>query len=99
MDRAVQFDHTFGREARALELPGLAKSRLEAFELGPEVWQREHLFGMLGGYVGQREHFHVVRVEAFQPEGTPDADVTERRWWTQAELAASRERFAPRRLP
>jgi len=72
---------------------------LNAFELGPEVWQREHLFALLDGYDGQREHFHVVRVEAFQPAGTPDADVTERRWWTQDELAASHERFAPRRLP
>ena len=72
---------------------------LHAFELGPEVWRRQHLFAMLGGFDGQREHYRLVRVLEFEPGGVPDADVTERRWWTLAELASSRERFAPRRLP
>jgi len=72
---------------------------LAAFEHGPEVWRRVHLFGMLGGYDGQQERFHLVRIDVFQPTGTPDEGVLERRWWTLAELFASQERFAPRRLP
>jgi len=72
---------------------------LDTFELGSAVWRREHLFAMLGGFDGQREHFYVVRVPVFEPAGTPDPDVTKRRWWALAELASSTERFAPRRLP
>jgi len=72
---------------------------LHEFDFGPEVWWREHFFPMPSGHGGQREHFHVVRVESFEASGTPDVDVVERRWWTATELAASEERFAPRRLP
>lgn len=84
---------------QALRRELVEELELHAFELGPEVWTREHLFELLGGFDGQREHFHVVRCARFEPLGTPDADVTERRWWTLAELAATDERFAPRRLP
>lgn len=72
---------------------------LHVFELGPEVWRREHLFEELEGFEGQREHYRVVRSVLFEPAGTPDVGVTERRWWTLAELRSSDERFAPRRLP
>ncbi len=73
---------------------------LHDFAFGPEVWWREHFFPMAGGYGGQREHFHVVRVARFEVAGKPDVDVVERRWWSPVELAAaSGERFAPSRLP
>lgn len=71
---------------------------LHAFELGPEVWWREHLLPLLG-FEGQREHFHLVRVDSFEPSGTPDPDVVGQRWWTLAELETSHDLFAPRRLP
>jgi 8-oxo-dGTP diphosphatase len=54
---------------------------------------------------GQVELYAFVRAPAFEPQPcfTPEQlaaeFVTGMRWWTQAELAASNELFAPRRLP
>jgi G:T/U-mismatch repair DNA glycosylase/ADP-ribose pyrophosphatase YjhB (NUDIX family) len=78
---------------------------LRDFDLGPCVWVREHWFPGMTGWGGQRERIHLVRSAAFEPK--PEwslADlaaegVTAIRWWTPAELDASRELFAPRRLP
>lgn len=79
---------------------------LVGFELGPWIWTREHVFPFYdGSYDGQIERYTLVRTEAFEPAPrfTPDElaaeFVTAVRWWTLAELGASTERFAPRRLP
>ena len=76
------------------------------FELGPWVWTREHVFPFENGlWDGQTELYMLVRTHAFEPTPrfTPqelEAEyVTGLRWWTPAELAASEEAFAPRRLP
>ena len=51
------------------------------------------------------ERYYLLRTPAFEPEPVFTAEqlaseyVTAIRWWTQAELAASEEQFAPRRLP
>lgn len=75
-------------------------------EVGPWIWTREHVFPFLDGrWDGQRERYAVVRTPRFEPAPRFTADelaaeyVTGMRWWTQAELAASTELFAPRRLP
>jgi ADP-ribose pyrophosphatase YjhB (NUDIX family) len=73
---------------------------LDAFELGPCVWVREHEFDMQH-HRGQRERIHLVRVPSFDP--TPRVDlaaewVSEFRWWTIKEIEASDEVFSPRRL-
>ena len=79
---------------------------LVGFELGPWIWTREHVFPFESGlWDGQVERYMLVRTHAFDPlpQFTPDElaaeFVTGVRWWTQAELAASDELFAPRRLP
>ncbi|MBO0685985.1 MAG: DNA mismatch repair protein MutT, partial [Candidatus Dormibacteraeota bacterium] len=51
----------------------------------------------------QLERFFLARVAAFEPRpGSFTADeeemLREHRWWTPEEIAASPERFAPRRL-
>ena len=76
------------------------------FELGPWVWTRTHVFPFENGlWDGQVERYMLVRTHAFEPAPrfTPEElaaeYVAEIRWWTAAELAASDERFAPRRLP
>jgi len=84
---------------RALRRELVEEVGLHDFDFGPEVWWRQHFFQMAGGYGGQREHFHVVRVESFEAGGIPDDDVVERRWWTLGELERSSDRFAPSRLP
>ena len=79
---------------------------LVGFELGPWIWTRTHAFPFENGlWDGQVERYVLVRSHAFEPAPrfTPDElaaeFVTAVRWWTQSELAASDDVFAPRRLP
>jgi 8-oxo-dGTP pyrophosphatase MutT (NUDIX family) len=76
---------------------------LADYELGPLLWRREHEFASEDGrYRGQRERCYLVRSAPFEP--APQIDlaaehVTDMRWWTAEELAASKDVFGPRRLP
>ncbi len=79
---------------------------LDDVEPGPWIWTREHVFPFLDGrWDGQVERFVLVRTHRFEPaprftpEQLASEYVTGIRWWTQEELAASTELFAPRRLP
>ena len=79
---------------------------LDDVELGPWMWTREHVFPFLDGrWDGQVERFVLVRTSRFEPaprftsEQLAAEYVTGMRWWTPAELLASDELFAPRRLP
>ena len=75
---------------------------LKAFELGTEIWTREHTFAWMGRILRQQEHIHVVRVEQHEPAPTIDLraeGVHEVRWWTLPELEAAEETLVPRRLP
>jgi TDG/mug DNA glycosylase family protein len=75
---------------------------LDDFQLGPEIWTREHTFGWRGSILRQRERIWLVEVTQHEPAPRVDlvaelvADV---RWWTPAELAATKEQLVPRRLP
>ena len=77
---------------------------LRDFELGPCIWTRER-WVQWPRWAGQAERIFLVRTEAFEPapERTPEElaaeYVVEQRWWTLDELEASRELFAPTRLP
>lgn len=66
---------------------------------GPKVWTRHHRGAWGEREFDQYEHFFVVRVSGsrVQPH-RPDDYVHGYRWWTLAEIAASDETFAPRRL-
>lgn len=79
---------------------------LDGIELGPWIWTREHVFPFVdGSWDGQAERFVLVRSPEFEPAPQFTAEelasefVTGMRWWTLAELEASDELFAPRRLP
>ena len=79
---------------------------LELEELGPCVWTRTHIIPLFDGrWDGQVERFHLVETESFVPSPLLTVEqlraefVTDVRWWTPEELAASREIHAPRRLP
>ena len=75
---------------------------LKEFELGLEIWTREHTFAWMGRILRQREHIHLVRVEQHEPAPTIDLraeGVHEVRWWTLPELEAAEETLVPRRLP
>jgi 8-oxo-dGTP pyrophosphatase MutT (NUDIX family) len=70
-------------------------------EVGPCVWTREHVHNWGERFIRQVERYYVVRVGS--SEVAPQLDLAEEgvhelRWWTLAELEASPEDFAPRRL-
>ena len=86
---------------------------LTEFQLGPHVWNREHVIPMMTGHDGQQDQIHVVRIDRFEPEPTIGWEalraehVHEIRWWSLDELATvptdldvwpGQVRFAPRRL-
>ena len=74
---------------------------LTEFELGPEIWTRDHTFAWYGLIYRQRERIHLVRVDEHEPAPTIDLaaeHVHEVRWWTLAELDATEEELVPRSL-
>jgi TDG/mug DNA glycosylase family protein len=75
---------------------------LASFELGPEIWTREHTFAWMRRILRARERIHLVRVGDHEPVPTIDLraeSVHDVRWWTLAELEASEEQLVPDRLP
>lgn len=78
---------------------------LSEFEIGPHIWNREHVFPMSSGHDGQRDRIHLVRSERFEPVPAIGWDamraefVHEIRWWTAPEIDEHRHlRFTPRTL-
>jgi double-stranded uracil-DNA glycosylase len=72
---------------------------LREFELGPEIWTREHTFAWYGRIYRQRERIHFVRVDGHEPAPTIDLaaeHVHDVRWWTLAELESTDEELVPR---
>lgn len=73
-------------------------------ELGPHIWNREHIIPMNTGHDGQRDQIHLVRAARFEPVPTIGWDqmraenVHEIRWWTPHEIASADSLFAPRAL-
>lgn len=70
-----------------------------AVTVGPCVWHRRHQYIWNGQNADQFEKFFVARVPS-QSEilgKNSDSYVTEYRWWSLEEIAASREDFAPRK--
>jgi ADP-ribose pyrophosphatase YjhB (NUDIX family) len=75
-------------------------------EIGPHVWNREHVIPMTTGHDGQRDQIYLVRLPRFEPvpqigwEAMRAEFVHEIRWWSLDEIAAASPTryFAPRRL-
>lgn len=79
---------------------------LDLEQLGPWIWTRTHVIPFFDGrWDGQVERFFLVEVEPFEPapgltrEELRIEYVTDIRWWSAEELAASTELHAPGRLP
>jgi len=75
---------------------------LDDFELGPEIWTREHTFAWNERILRQRERVWLVEVERHDPAPRVDLAaelVSDLRWWTQAELETATETLVPERLP
>jgi TDG/mug DNA glycosylase family protein len=75
---------------------------LHEFEIGPFLYEHVGEFPWARVLYRQRNTTYLVRVHAHEPRATVDLDaegVADVRWWTPAELGASREQFAPPDLP
>jgi 8-oxo-dGTP pyrophosphatase MutT (NUDIX family) len=70
------------------------------FQIGRWVWTRRHAYNWNGRWCDQYERFFIATTTGsrVRPEKQDDY-VVDSRWWTLSELQASREDFAPRRLP
>jgi TDG/mug DNA glycosylase family protein len=90
------------RDEDALRRELVEEAGLSDFELGPEIWTREHVFAWMGRILHQRERFRLVRVAEHEPAPTVDLAselVAGLRWWTLDELDGVTETLAPARLP
>jgi 8-oxo-dGTP diphosphatase len=74
-------------------------------DIGPHVWDREHIVPMRTGHDGQRDRIHLIRCERFEPvptigwEAMREEYVFDLRWWTVPEILERTDvRFVPRRL-
>jgi len=77
---------------------------LNAIELGPWIWTREHVVAIKGQLYEQHERLYFARVPHFDAAATHLEEVEreffeELRWWSLAELNATTEELAPRSLP
>src|SRR5215471_17015139 len=75
---------------------------LTDFELGPEIWTRDHVFAWEGRIYRQRERYYTVRVHEHELAPTVDMaaeNVHDVRWWTLDQLdAVDPELLVPRSL-
>jgi double-stranded uracil-DNA glycosylase len=75
---------------------------LDDFDLGPELWTREHTFAWRGTILRQRERVWLVEIPHHEPAPRVDLAaelVSDVRWWTQRELDTATETLVPERLP
>ena len=75
---------------------------LDEFDLGPEIWTREHTFAWRRTILRQRERMWLVEIPHHEPVPRVDLAaelVADVRWWTQEELDAATETLVPERLP
>jgi 8-oxo-dGTP pyrophosphatase MutT (NUDIX family) len=71
---------------------------LEQFVIGPLVWRRQHTFNWAGRRICQREQYHMVQVDRFEPYmfDCEEARALDGfRWWPASQLAHSSERLTP----
>jgi 8-oxo-dGTP pyrophosphatase MutT (NUDIX family) len=75
---------------------------LDQFVMGPLVWRRQHTFNWASRRICQREQYHIVQVDRFEPRmaDREEAQALDQfRWWPASQLAHSSERLTPLSLP
>ncbi len=88
----------------ALRRELLEETALDAEAIGPHLWSRSVRFTGGDGVYEQRERYYLVPTRRYRPRflGMPDDKelewLQEFRWWRPAEIHASGDLFAPRRI-
>jgi len=75
---------------------------LDTFAIGALVWRRQHTFNWGEKRICQREQYHIVEVDRFEPYMSDPVEckvVDCFRWWPLAELAHATEALTPTQLP
>ncbi|HKB19827.1 MAG TPA: NUDIX domain-containing protein [Gaiellaceae bacterium] len=75
---------------------------LDDFDLGQEIWAREHIFAWRGAIHRQQERIWLVEIPRHEPSPRVDLAaelVVDVRWWTLDELETAAETLVPERLP
>lgn len=78
--------------------------RLDPADLGEPVWQQVTQFPFDGKWYRQEQEFYLHRVPTWEVDtaGFDDYErdyIDSHRWWSAAELFATRERYYPEELP
>jgi len=71
---------------------------LSDFTVGPILWRRHHTFDWADRRISQREEYWIVHVAPFEPvmsDSVEAAAVDRFKWWSLAELFATKERLTP----
>lgn len=68
-------------------------------DVGPCLWTRHHVFDWESKSHSQFEVFYLARstIKDLSPSN-PDSYIFDHKWWSIAELKASKENFAPRKI-
>jgi TDG/mug DNA glycosylase family protein len=75
---------------------------LDDFDIGPEIWTREHTFAWRGTILRQRERILLVEISRHEPSPRVDLAaelVADVRWWVPDEIESTTETLVPERLP
>lgn len=76
--------------------------RLEAGEIGPEVWRLQHTFPWGERRLCQRNRYFIVPTERFAPcmhDAVEGDYLVEMRWWATRDIAHDQPNLNPRSLP
>lgn len=71
---------------------------LQDLTMGPIVWLRQHTFNWAGKRIRQREQYHIVHTDRFEPvmtDAIESQSLDRFHWWRADDLDHSEERLTP----
>ncbi|MCW3059938.1 MAG: hypothetical protein JWQ02_1759 [Capsulimonas sp.] len=71
---------------------------LQDFTIGPIVWLRQHTFNWAGNRIRQREQYHIVHTDRFEPvmtDAVESQSLDRFHWWRADDLNRSEDPLTP----